>query len=232
MKYTTRLFSLAIAAAVCLSATLANAATITEYTFENVVITGSPGTDNGPYSATTGTGSVTGHHATAATAWSTPSGNGTTQSFSSNNWSVDDYYQLTSDTTGQSGIQLDWEQTGSNTGPRDFVLQYSTTGVAGPFTQFGSQYSLIVSTWTPGTYSTGFHQTFDLSSITALDNNPNAVFRIVDSSTNSINGGTVATAGTGRIDTFTVSTVPEPSTLVLCGLGLIGLVGVSRRRKA
>ncbi len=31
-------------------------------------------------------------------------------------------------TLGESSITLSWDQTSSNTGPKDFVLQYSTDG--------------------------------------------------------------------------------------------------------
>jgi hypothetical protein len=82
---------------------------------------------------------------------------------------------------------------------------------------------------------TGFTFSYDLSSITALDDDSSVVFRIVDDSTTSINGGTVATSGTDRIDNFVVSgtadAVPEPSSMALTAVGgLLGLVTIRRKR--
>ncbi|MDB6125108.1 MAG: hypothetical protein JWQ71_4101 [Pedosphaera sp.] len=80
---------------------------------------------------------------------------------------------------------------------------------------------------------------YDLSSITALDNASSIYFRLIDQATTSISGATVGTGGTDRVDNFTVFTVtpvPEPSTLALLGLGLGGGLGgggllVFRNRK-
>jgi hypothetical protein len=36
---------------------------------------------------------------------------------------------------------------------------------------------------------------------------------------------------TGAISDFSLTAVPEPSALVLAGLGLIGLIGVARKKK-
>ena len=77
--------------------------------------------------ATAGT-SLSGFHALAATTWSSPAGNGSTYSLSSNNWSVGDYYQVAVSTTGFTDIYLSWDQTRSSTGPSVFDVQMSTDG--------------------------------------------------------------------------------------------------------
>lgn len=75
--------------------------------------------------------------------------------------------------------------------------------------------------------------TFDLSPITALNNQSSVSFRIVDASANAIGGGTVGTSGTDRIDNFkvTAASVPEPSIVALGWLsGLACLLAAARRR--
>jgi predicted extracellular nuclease len=150
-----------------------------------------------------GSGNAGGVHTSASTAWSTPVGNGSAYSFSSNNWSVGNYYQFSTNTAGFTGISVSWDQTGSATGPRDFKLAYSTDGTT--FTDFYS-YSLPspAVSWSSGSTSLATKFSSDLSSVTALDNQANVYFRLIDTSTTSIGGGTVGTAGTGRVDNFTV----------------------------
>jgi hypothetical protein len=77
----------------------------------------------------------------------------------------------------------------------------------------------------------GTHESFDLSALSLLNNNPNVYFRIVDDSTTAINGGTVGTAGTDRIDNFTVAVVPEPTGLFVFGGFTFLAWNLIRRRK-
>jgi predicted extracellular nuclease len=155
-----------------------------------------------------GAGNAGGVHASAATDWTTPVGNGSADSFSTANWAVGDYYQFTVSTLNYTGIQVSWDQTSSNTGPRDFKLAYSTDGTS--FTDFGSPYIVLANgtpnpAWNGTTSSSAYSFSRDLSAITALDNQANVYFRLIDTSTTSANGGTVATGGTNRVDNFTVS---------------------------
>jgi len=83
--------------------------------------------------------------------------------------------------------------------------------------------------WTSGAYNPLHTYSFDLSSVTAIDNSPNVYLRLIADSTVSAGGGTVGTGGTDRVDNVTVSVVPEPATLALLGLGLGGLA-IARRR--
>ena len=201
-----------------------HAAIITQWTFETSIPTTS-----GPLTPEVGTGSAISN--TGGT-FSNPAGNGTAESWSSTAWDVGDYFQFQTSTTGFEDVIVSFDQTGSNTGPRDFQLSYSTDGTT--FTNFGSVYSLIVSNWNGTTVFPGHSFSFDLSSIPALDNVPNAYFRLSVASTTSINGTTVASGGTGRIDTFTVNgtaAVPEPGTIALSALAGLGFLGYSLRRK-
>jgi hypothetical protein len=211
------------------AAPLAKGAIIAQWTYET-----SQPTTAGPVSPEVGTGSAVGSHAGAAV-YSTPAGNGSAHSHSSTIWAVNDYWQYQTSTTGQSGIVVEWDQTSSNTGPRDFTLQYSTDGTT--FSIFGSTYAVQANaspnpTWNAATSSPIYHFTQDLSSITALNNQATVYFRLVDASTVSANGGTVASAGTDRVDNFTVETgpVPEPATAGIVVLGSVfGLLRRSRR---
>jgi hypothetical protein len=203
----------------------AHAAVMAQWTFETSVPTTA-----GPHAAEGGTGSALGFHASASTVYSNPAGNGSLESFSSNFWAVGDYYQFTTNSTGFEGIAITFDQTGSNSGPRDFKLQYSNDGIT--FTDFAS-YSLpgpSAITWNTSTpvvpASTSF--SFDLSAITALDNDSSIFFRLTNTTTVAINGGTVATGGTGRVDNVVIATIPEPTTALLGALGCLALL---RRRR-
>jgi len=147
-------------------------------------------------------------HSSISSVWSNPVGNGTTKSVSVTNWSVGDYWQFQASTIGYTSLKVMFDQTGSNTGPRDFKLQYSTDGTT--FTDFSSYtiaYNTVTSTnigWSSTTYKSESVLMFDLSSLTLLEEKSMVYFRIVDNSTTSINGTTVGTGGTSRIDNFTL----------------------------
>jgi len=220
--------SAALLATPCLFAT-----TVAQWTFEttSASITGSSTTLSG-IAAETGSGTASGVHASAAT-WSSPAGNGSAHSFSVNTWAVGDYSQFQLSTVGFSGLSLSYDQTSSTTGPRDFNLSYSLDGTT--FTQIGSTYSVLPNSapnaWNTTTSSSLFTFSYDLGS--TIDNSPTVYFRITDADTTSANGGTVAVAGTDRIDNFTVFTtpVPEPTLATLFGLGGLGLL-LRRKMKA
>lgn len=204
----------------------ASAQTIAQWTFE----TSPPAslTDSATISgilADVGTGTASGFHASPNTDWSTPSGNGSDNSLSANTWDVGDYFQFSLGTVGYSGIGVSWDQTSSVTGPRDFTLQYSTDGST--YTDFASYLvqpnASPNPTWNPNTGSSLYSYSFDLSAVPVLDNAANVSFRLIDVSTVSSSGGTVAASGTDRVDNFTVYAVPEPSGLATIG-GLMLLV--------
>ncbi len=179
--------------------------------------------------ADVGAGTASGVHVSSLTDWSTPVGNSSVNSLSSNNWAVGDYFQFQVSTTGFSDIHLIWNQTSSNTGPRDFALQYSTDGST--FTQFGNAYQVPANAnsnaWATNTYISIAEFSFDLSSLTAINGQSAVIFDWSITPRFSANGGTVATAGTDRVDNFTVSQgtvsiapVPEPGTVALIAMGL------------
>jgi hypothetical protein len=204
---------------------------LANWTFD-VALTSATG---GPFAADAGVNAAT-SLVTSNTGgtFSNPSGNGSVRSYSSNGWDVNEYFQFTTSTVGFQGVTLTWDQTGSNTGPRDFQLRYSTDG--SNFTNSLS-YQLANVSWnnaTPTILTTSSFSS-DLTGITALDNAPTVFFRLVNNSTTSINGGTVASGGTGRVDNFIINAtaVPEPTSMTLVGLiGITGLVARYRRRNA
>jgi hypothetical protein len=170
-----------------------------------------------PLAADIGTGSATGVHASANTVWTAPVGNGSAHSLSSNTWAIGDYYQFTTSTTGNSNIGLQFDQVSSNTGPKDFKVQYSLTGLAGSFTDIGNY--IVQPNSDPGWSSVGPSvplgidtQLLDLTGITALNNASSVFFRMAATSTNTAAAGsTFGPGGTDRIDNVTIYDNFDPS---------------------
>lgn len=220
-----------LALALASGAAAANAAVLANWTFETSI----PLT-SGPFAAEAGinaaSSNASGFHSSASSAYSNPVGNGSAESFSSNFWSLGDYYQFTTSTLGYNSISIQWDQTSSNTGPRDFNLQYSTDGST--FTNLGGVLTVLANAspnpvWNSTTASALY--TFGpIAAPAALDNAATVYFRLAMASTVSANGGTVATGGTDRVDNIIINgtLVPTPGSLALLGLG--GLV-VGRRRR-
>lgn len=181
-----------------------------------------------------GVSTANGFHASTATDWTTPAGNVSTDSYGVNTFAVGDYFQFATASTGYTGITISFDQTGSSTGPRDFKVQYSIDGTT--FTDLaGGSYVVLVNgfggastNWGTSTGSASYGFTFDLSSISALDNDGSIFFRLTNTSIVSIAGGTVGTGGSSRIDNFVVNGVPEPTSAFL---GALGLLGILRRRR-
>ena len=164
-------------------------------------------------------------HAVAATTYSSPTGNGSTYSLSSNNWTIGDYYQVSVSTIGYSGVSISWDQTRSSTGPATFDAEMSVDGGAN-WTTILAGYS-VVQAGGAGTNTTSWNSTtsqaaFTLTAVAgaAADEQANVLFRLRSTVT-------TAAAGTNRIDNFIVSTVPAPGAIAL--LGLAGLIGRRRR---
>jgi hypothetical protein len=200
--------------------------TIASWTFETSVPTTA-----GPYSPEVGAGSASG---SGLNVYSSPAGNGSAHSYSANGWATaspttNSYWQFQVSTLTLSNITVTYDQNGSGTGPRDFVFQYSTDGTS--FTQVDGPYSLTSGiTWSTTGSPQGTHVSPATSSIAALTNQSTVYLRIVDNSTVNINGGAVGASGTDRVDNFVVTGIPEPSTVLLVGAGLVGLLAIRRRR--
>lgn len=181
--------------------------TLVKWTFETSVPTTA-----GPHAAEEGTGQASGWHVNNATAYTNPAGNGSAESFSSDKWAIGDYYQIQFSTTGISEITLTWDATGSNTGPRDFKVQYSVDG--SNFTDASgtnSTYQLTNDSWSSGSYKPASTRVLSLTTVASLNNTANVFIRFVCTSTTSIGGGTVAAAGTSRIDDIKITYISPPN---------------------
>jgi len=208
------------------------ATVLVDWTFET-----SQPTTAGAISPEIGSGNAYGSHAGAAV-YSSPAGNGSSHSYSSTVWAVNDYWEFDFSSLGYTGVQISFDQTSSNTGPGHFGLFYSIN--SGPYTQIGANYTVLANAspnppWNATTSSSLYTLTPNLSSLgSALDNETSVSFRLVDQDTVSANGGTVSSGGTDRVDNFivTVNPVPEPTTLALSALGgLACLLSMQRKRR-
>ena len=167
-------------------------------------------------------------HAAAATTYSSPTGNGSTYSFSSNNWMIGDYYQVSVSTIGYSGVSISWDQTRSGTGPATFDAVMSVDGGTN-WTTILAGYSVVqaglagtgTTTWNTTTQQPGFTLTAVASA--AANGQANVLFRLRSTAT-------TAAAGTNRVDNIVVSgtAIPAPGALAL--LGVAGLIGARKRR--
>ncbi|HEX4342118.1 MAG TPA: PEP-CTERM sorting domain-containing protein [Verrucomicrobiae bacterium] len=211
---------------------------IADWTFQTPGSTnGIPGTGStrSGLSADIGTGTASAFHTLATSAWSIPSGNGSTNSFSANGWSANDYFQFSVSTLNYTGIGVTYDQTGSSTGPKDFELKYSIDGGT-TFLPVTGVSNILVSTWNVTTVMPQFNFQYDLSALTSVENLTTLLFRVVDIDATSIgtsNGGVVQPAGTDRIDNFIVSgtVVPEPTSVGLAALGGFSMLGLSIFKK-
>lgn len=159
-----------------------------------------------------------GFHTATATVYSTPAGNGSPRSFSSNNWSEGDYYQFSTDTTGLADIQFGFDQTRSGTGPSSFRLEVDYDGM-GMFTELLT-YTVNQVTWSSMTFQPdSVFGPFALGP--NADNNPNLTVRLTSLQT-------TTAAGTNRVDNVSFSVIPEPSGV---GLGLLALLGMTVLRR-
>lgn len=170
--------------------------------------------------------SLTSVHALAAATYTSPAGNGSQYSFSSNNWSIGDYYEARVSTSGYNDpISVTWDQARSSTGPAAFELIFSIDG--GSNWTFVSNYTVLQSggggapgTWSSSTYNPLYSFSMNLA---GAENASELIVRF---------RSTVAGASTGsnRIDNVSIFSTAVPAPGALAILGVAGLVSGRRRR--
>ena len=166
--------------------------------------------------------------------------------------------QFVTSTAGFNNIQVSFDWSPTNQGEAKLQLQYTLNGStylnvpANLFTATGgatastntTSANTVMGGYLLATSSTAYMNgiTANLSGIAGAGNDPNFGIRLVSASTGADDTNPAGTAlnntsGNWRFDAVTVSGaamtgVPEPSTFVMAGLGLGGLLMFARRRKA
>lgn len=215
---------IALSAIVALAGS-AQAADLAVFTFETSIpaTAGPHGAEGGVFQPVS---QATGSHVLAGTVYSNPAGNGSAESFSSNFWSIGDYYQVKTSTAGYQNIGISFDQARSGTGPGNFDLLWSSDGVN--FSMLLNDYTVQVNgapnpVWSSGGAREAIY--FVSSSLPAgADNLTDIWFRLVSDTP------TGATGGTNRIDNVVVTgdLIPTPGAVAL--MGFAGLAAARRRR--
>jgi len=164
------------------------------------------------------------YHTLAAATYTSPAGNGSQYAFSSNNWSIGDYYEARVSTANFANISVSWDQARSSTGPAAFELIFSVDG--------GSSWTNVAAYTVLQSGGGGAPGTWSSSTYNALYTNSRALAGAEGASQLIIRfRATVAGASTGsnRIDNVIISgdAVPAPGAMAL--LAVAGLA--SRRRR-
>jgi hypothetical protein len=122
------------------------------------------------------------------------------------------YFQFAFSMAGLTDLGVSYATRGTSTGFNTQTWSYSTNGT--DFTDFET---------VTGTTSTTFSLK-EFSAPAALDNVATAFLRVTFD-------GATASNGNNRLDNITFSAVPEPASIALAGLGVLG-AGVALRRRA
>ena len=133
-------------------------------------------------------------------------------------------------TTGYLDIKVSFAHRLSKSSPNFAVFQYNA---GSGWVDFAAYQATNADTWYP--------QEFDLSGISAVNNNPNFAFRVAAAVAPgegnylpALSTRTIDNSGHWRFDDVTVTgtLIPEPGSLVALGAGIASLAGLIRRRSA
>ncbi|MBX7244979.1 MAG: hypothetical protein K1X53_05745, partial [Candidatus Sumerlaeaceae bacterium] len=163
-----RLIPATLGLALMMAVSGVNAATVASWTNASLNASGSisAGTGTGTITRGSGVTYVNTANVHRSTSWNTTAGGSTAPTFGN------DYVDIAVDTTGYTNITLLFSDQRDANGPAREDVYYSTTGTGGTFTIVGT-----APMFTPANGTTNA-RTVDLSSISAMNNNPNVVFRI------------------------------------------------------
>ncbi len=132
----------------------------------------------------------------------------TTNSATASNWDSGNdlkYWQIDVVTTGYNNLTISSKQRASNTGPRDFKVQYRI-GLSGLWTDISASSITLADDFTSGVLT-------NISLPSACDNNTQIFLRWIMISNTSVSGSAVSSVGTSRIDDIFVKGTPtSPST--------------------
>ncbi len=123
-----------------------------------------------------------------------------TKSASINNWDNGNgtkYWEVSFDATGYYNLAFSSKQQSSNTGPRDFKVQYKI-GSGGTWTDVTGSSVTVANNFTSGVLT-------DIALPAACDNQSSVYLRWIMTSNTSVGGGSVAATGTNRIDDLFVT---------------------------
>jgi hypothetical protein len=167
------------------------------------------------------------------TSYTAPAGNGSAYAFSSNGWTLGDWYQARFDTVGYQDLTFSFDMTRSSTGPATWIIEMSVNG--GAFSTLLDSYNCIqaggtgtgTSNWssTTGNYQAAFTTTLSLGAVANDAASVTVRIRSLVGPTGSNPG-----SGTARIDNIMVNgnLIPAPGAVAL--LGLAGIAARRRRR--
>lgn len=207
------------------TAASASGAVVAGWTFET-----SMPTTAGGHAPEIGSGKAYAFHAAAGVTYSSPDGNGSNHSFSSDSWHAEAYYEFIVDTSPYvvspgHYLQISWEQTRNHDGPLEFKLAYSTDGS----TYYGAAgFTVDEIPWSASSYTPGSSRSWDASAVPGgLLGESSVYIRFIGNSTGA------SPAGTFTLDDVYISVVPEPHEYAaMAGLGLLGFAVWRRSRQA
>ena len=208
-----------------------NRVTLAKWTFESATNTNS-GTQSAFFKPEEGqqtnTALASSVHASSSTKFTFPTGNGSSNGFSSDRWTTGDYFQFDLSSVGYRGLKLKFDQTASGTGPLRFKLSYSMDRVNFVDHQnYEIPKTSNAISWNLTNFNTTSTVNFDLSSLSQLANKTNLIFRLVQRDTLSMTNGTVQTTGTCRVDNVEISGLPVDTNapvLLMTGNPILNLV--------
>lgn len=132
----------------------------------------------------------------------------TTNSANATNWqsgNLTKYWEVSFATTGHTSIRVSSKQRGSNTGPRDFKLQYKI-GAGGTYADVPGAPAIVAA----NNYTAGILTNVALPS--TCDNQASVYLRWIMTSNTAVNGTAVVTGGSANIDDIVID--GRPSTFV------------------